>query len=47
MRIGMEVPEPVDLVQRVPHDVAGEAPGVVTSSRQRRRETPYRFAGSP
>ena len=47
MRIGMEVPEPVDLIQRVPDDVAGEASGIVTAGRQARRETPCRVAGSP
>ena len=34
MRVGMEVSEPIDLVERVPHDVAGEASGVVSSSRE-------------
>ena len=47
MRIGMEVPEPVDLIERVPDDVAGDAPGIVAARRQARRETPRRVGGSP
>ena len=34
MRIGVKVAEPVDLVQRVPHDVAGDAPRVVAARRK-------------
>ena len=42
MRIGVEVAEAIDLIQRVPHDVAGDAPRIVIRGRRGRRGMPCR-----